>query len=64
MVSVIALTAGRVVNVKWLRQNASILAVMVTGDVEKAFACVQPDGKEKVVTLVSLFNIGKFLSYN
>ena len=54
MVNVIVLTAGKAVNVNWLRQSASIRAVMVTADVEKVFASAQQDGQEKVVTKVSL----------
>ena len=53
MVNVIVLTAGKAVNVNWLRQSASIRAVMVTADVEKVFASALQDGQEKVVKQVS-----------
>jgi hypothetical protein len=57
VVNVIVLTAGKAVNVNWLKQSASIRAVMATEDVEKVFASAQQDGQEKVVTLVSLSRI-------
>jgi len=50
VVNAIVLTAGKAVNVNWLRQSASIRAVIVTEDVEKVFASAQQDGQEKVVT--------------
>ena len=44
---------GKVVNVMWLRQTASIQIVMAMEDAEKAFVSVWQDGQEKVVTFVS-----------
>ena len=55
MVSAIVLTVGRVVNVMWLKQTASIPAVMVTADAEKEFVFAHRDGEEKVVKSVSNF---------
>ena len=53
VVNVIVSTGGRVVNVMWLRQTASIQIVMAMEDAEKAFVSVWQDGQEKVVTFVS-----------
>ena len=48
VVSVIALMDGRAENVKLLKQNVLIQAVMVMEDVEKVFASALLDGQEKV----------------
>ena len=53
MVNVTALTDGRAENVKLLRRNVLIQAVMVMEDVGKVFVCVLQDGQEKVVKQVS-----------
>ena len=55
MVSVIVWTVGRAVSVMWLKQTASIPAVMVTADAEKEFVFAHRDGEEKVVKSVSNF---------
>ena len=54
VVSVTALMDGRAENVKLLKQNVLIQAVMVMEDVEKVFASALLDGQEKVVKQVSL----------
>ena len=53
VVNVTALTDGRAENVKLLRRNVLIQAVMVMEDVGKVFVCVLQDGQEKVVKQVS-----------
>ena len=53
VVSVTALMDGRAENVKLLKLNVLIQAVMVMEDVEKVFASALLDGQEKVVKQVS-----------
>ena len=55
--NVTALMVGKVVNVKWLKRNALIQAVMVTEDVEKVFVSALRDGQEIVVKQVSQYQI-------
>ena len=54
VVNVTAWTDGRVVNVKLLKLNALIQAVMVMEDVEKVFVSALQGGPEKAVKKVSL----------
>ena len=55
MVNVTALMVGKAVNVRWLKLNALIQAVMVTEDVEKVFVSALLVGQEKVVKQVSQY---------